>query len=125
MPICKALLKHGYSNFSLEILEYCDSFKNIEREQYYIEKLKPEYNIQLFPSTPRLGLKHSKEAIAKLRESLKGLPKTDQHKLNLSLADPSSTPIVVTDLLDNKAVVYPSMRAAAKELEISPSSISN
>ena len=33
MTICKALLKYGYSNFSLEILEYCDRDKVINREQ--------------------------------------------------------------------------------------------
>jgi len=43
--IYKALLKNGYSNFTLEILEYCDSEDLIKREQYYLELLKPEYNI--------------------------------------------------------------------------------
>jgi hypothetical protein len=28
-----------------EILEYCDSSNVIEREQYYIDLLNPEYNI--------------------------------------------------------------------------------
>lgn len=40
-----ALLKYGYSNFSLDILEYCEVDILIEREQYYINLLKPEYNI--------------------------------------------------------------------------------
>jgi group I intron endonuclease len=40
-------LKYGYSNFRLEILEYCDKLSAIEREQYYIDLLKPEYNICL------------------------------------------------------------------------------
>lgn len=33
--ICTSLLKYGYSNFSLDILEYCDSNILIKREQYY------------------------------------------------------------------------------------------
>src|SRR5579871_6506176 len=37
MIICKALLKYGYSNFSLSILEYCEPDKCLEREQYYID----------------------------------------------------------------------------------------
>jgi group I intron endonuclease len=45
--IYRALLKYGYSNFRLEILEYCDKLSTIEREQYYIDLLKPEYNICL------------------------------------------------------------------------------
>jgi len=36
MYICRALFKHGYSNFSLTIIEYCDKEKCIEREKYYI-----------------------------------------------------------------------------------------
>ena len=41
----RALLKYGYYNFSLDILEYCEPNVKIEREQYYIDKVKPEYNI--------------------------------------------------------------------------------
>ena len=43
LTISRALVKHGYNNFRLEILEYCDSSKSIllEREQYYIDQLNP------------------------------------------------------------------------------------
>lgn len=44
--IYKALLLCGYEAFDLDILEYCDKQCIIEREQYYIDLLKPEYNIQ-------------------------------------------------------------------------------
>lgn len=37
--------KHGYSNFSLEILEYCNPSECIKKEQYYIDLLSPEYNL--------------------------------------------------------------------------------
>lgn len=33
--ISRALIKCGYSNFSVTILEYCDKFDLIIREQYY------------------------------------------------------------------------------------------
>ncbi len=39
--ICRALIKFGYSNFSLEILEYCEKSVLLEREQYYLDKLNP------------------------------------------------------------------------------------
>lgn len=45
MNICKAILKYGYSNFSISILEYYDSNNRLVREQYYIDLLQPEYNI--------------------------------------------------------------------------------
>lgn len=35
MPICIALLKHGYLNFSLTILEICDVDKLMSREKYF------------------------------------------------------------------------------------------
>lgn len=37
MLIHKALLKHGYSNFSLEIFKYCKPQATIFREQYYMD----------------------------------------------------------------------------------------
>jgi len=39
------LLKYGYSNFTLEILEYCEPENALAREQHYLDHLKPEYNI--------------------------------------------------------------------------------
>jgi group I intron endonuclease len=58
--IYSALLKYGYSNFKLDILEYCDKKYIINREQYFIDILKPEYNILKIASS-RFGLKLSKE----------------------------------------------------------------
>lgn len=43
--IYRALLKYGYSNFNLDILEYCEPNELISRKQYYIDLIKPEYNI--------------------------------------------------------------------------------
>jgi excinuclease UvrABC nuclease subunit len=43
--IRRALLKYGHANFSLDILEYCESNMVRKREEYYINILKPEYNI--------------------------------------------------------------------------------
>jgi group I intron endonuclease len=49
----------------LEILEYCDRDKCIEREQYYIDLLRPEYNI-LQTAGSRLGSQQSEETKAKI-----------------------------------------------------------
>jgi hypothetical protein len=40
-----------------EILEYCDIKDLLERERYYLELLKPEYNILLDPASSKLGFK--------------------------------------------------------------------
>ena len=61
MLINKALIKYGYSNFSIEILEYCEPSLVISREQYYIDLLKPEYNL-LKVAGSRLGYKHTEES---------------------------------------------------------------
>ena len=65
MPIYNALLKYGYSRFNLEILEYCEPSEAVLREQYYLDLLKPEYNI-LKKAGSLLGFKHSPETIAKI-----------------------------------------------------------
>lgn len=48
MLINKALLKYGYDNFSLEILEYCEKSVLLEREQYFLDKLQPKFSLAKF-----------------------------------------------------------------------------
>lgn len=69
--VYSAILKHDYYNFSLEILEYCDLDVLIKREQYYIDLLKPEYNI-INIANSRLGSKQSEETKTKISISNKG-----------------------------------------------------
>ncbi|KAI1982610.1 hypothetical protein LOZ53_000003 (mitochondrion) [Ophidiomyces ophidiicola] len=57
---------YGHDKFNLEILEYCEKEDLIEREQYYLDKLTPEYNV-LKQAYSLLGFKHSDETIEKLR----------------------------------------------------------
>ena len=63
--ICFALVKYGYSNFSLSILEYCDRTEVISREQYYLDLLNPPYNILKYAYSSE-GYKHTLEAIHKM-----------------------------------------------------------
>ena len=70
--IYSALLKHDYVNFSLDILEYCEIDVLIEREQYYLDILKPEYNI-LKVANSRLGSKQSEATKIKIGISQKGV----------------------------------------------------
>jgi len=66
MAIYKAILKYGYFAFNLEILEYCDPDKVVAREQYYIDLLKPEYNL-LKVAGSSLGFKHTEETLKKFK----------------------------------------------------------
>jgi len=74
--ICNALICHTHSTFSLSIIEYIDisnlDFENIReliisREQYHIDTLIPEYNIQKIAGSS-LGVFHTADTKAKLRE---------------------------------------------------------
>ena len=91
--IYSAILKYGYINFSLDILEYCKIDLLIKIEQYYFDLLKPEYNI-LKVANSRLGSKQSEATKIKISNSNKGkhqhfFGKTHTHetrqKIGLSL----------------------------------------
>ena len=141
MLIYKALLAHGLDNFKLEILEYCDCSQLIEREQYYIDLLNPEYNVLKVAGSP-LGVKRSIETIAKIRagalnRSVEALAKNKEHlkilnasqkhkdplvKLNTSLEHISLTakPVLVINKDNGESVEYRSMTQAAKFFNIHP-----
>nr|AMX22307.1 GIY-YIG endonuclease [Cryphonectria parasitica] len=80
-----AILKYGHSNFQLEILEYCTKEEVIEREQYFIDLLKPEYNINPIADS-WFGNTHSEESRIKMSNSAKGRKLTEETKKLLSLA---------------------------------------
>lgn len=67
-----AILKYGYSNFSLDIFEYCEPSLLISKEQYYIDLLKPQYNILKIAGN-RLDSKHTEETKNKISISNKGI----------------------------------------------------
>jgi acetoacetate decarboxylase len=53
-------------------LEYCDLENLINREQYYLDLLQPEYNV-LKVAGSSLGFKHREESLAKVRLQLSKL----------------------------------------------------
>jgi GIY-YIG catalytic domain/NUMOD1 domain len=100
--IYRALLKHGYSNFNLEILEYCNKESLINREQYYIDTLKPEYNICKIAGS-MLGFKHSEKTLLKFKNR-----------------DTGTGHVTIVINMDNKQKkAYNSLRAAARSLGVS------
>jgi group I intron endonuclease len=82
--IYSAILKYGYSNFQLEILEFCSIENAISKEQYYIDLFKPEYNI-LTTAGSRLGRLHSKESKLKMSKSAQGRKLSEETKILMSL----------------------------------------
>lgn len=72
LVISRTLIKYGYANFSISILEYCDRANINEREQYYMDTLSPVYNTLKIAGSSR-GYKHTQESKDKTSKSLKGV----------------------------------------------------
>ena len=81
-PIHNALLKYGYSNFNLEILEYCEKKDSLLREQFYFDLLKPDYNILKIAGSS-IGFKHSEKTLDMFRNKGKA---SEETRKNLSLS---------------------------------------
>ena len=114
----------GLSKFTLEILEYCDSKDLICREQYYIDLLKPEYNILKWAHSS-LGFKHSEESRAKMSSSRAGENNPMFGKPRPEGSGSPSQKIEVVDIKNNIKTRYESMSAAALALSIRTSTIAN
>jgi hypothetical protein len=134
--INNSLLKYGYNNFSLDIIEYCEPSVLIKREQYYLDTLKPKYNI-LKKAGSSLGFKHSLETLLKFKER----KLSPEALINLKLAKkgivPSSPLRLINHLLatghittvvnrkNNSVKVYDSIRAASRDIGINHATILN
>lgn len=97
-------LQHAWNKyegqFNIEILELVQDKNNlIEREQFYIDMLKPKYNINPTAGS-RLGAKVSKESKDRMRQAKlinptkhwKGKQLSEEHRLNLSISHKGKKP---------------------------------
>ena len=71
LVISRALIKYGYANFSISILEYCDKDILNEREQYHMDIIKPVYNALKIAGSS-WGYKHTQESKDKRSLNSKG-----------------------------------------------------
>lgn len=62
LPIVRAILKYGMGNFALLILDFTDQENTLVKEQFWLDKLKPDYNI-LTRAANSSGFKHSAESL--------------------------------------------------------------
>lgn len=152
MAIYQAISKYGLENFTLEILEYCCKDATIEREQFYIDKLQPEYNL-LKKAGSIIGFKHSilsrkkmnesalgrvisEEARLNLSEALSGrklsestkekiisFKHTEQVKLRISLGNPRTRSVQITDLHTKDTTNFSTMTLAAAHLNTTTATI--
>jgi group I intron endonuclease len=138
--IYSAILKYGHSNFKLEILEYCELSDVIDREGYYFNLLKPEYNLLPIAGSS-LGYKYSEEARKKMSIAQTGKNNPmygttspmfgrtgDNHpRFGKSRPEGAGSPsqkIEVFDKDTNQSTIFDSIVAAARALNIHQATIS-
>lgn len=117
--IYNSLLKHGYFNFSLDILEYCEPSILIKREQYYIDVLKPEYNILKIAGS-LFGFKQNKDSIERTRIANIGRKHDEATKLKLS-ANSQAHPITAINNKTGEIKLFTSIRQTASFIGINHS----
>lgn len=130
--IYTAILKYDYSKFKLDILEYCDPAELLVREQYYLDLLKPEYNILKIAgsSPPRrvgtwesLGFKHSEETLLKFKlrelskEHLEFLRKSGTANL-MEYNKNKRLKVAVHDFISDSTETYASIDEASKAIKV-------
>lgn len=140
-------MKYGYYNFILEILEYCDKFdllKKIFCEQYYMNLLKPDYNV-LLTAGSNIGFKHSeatKEIYRSTRLGIKcgkSLNFSDGEKfthnfdkrrvfsqatrLKLSANNHKSISVILRDIEKGVIIRFPCKNKAAQFLGVSETTV--
>ena len=79
--------KYREENFEFNIIEFCNKEKLINREQYYIDTLKPNFNICKIAGSS-IGRKVKLETITKMKvsHSKRNCNHSDETKLKISLS---------------------------------------
>jgi group I intron endonuclease len=86
-------------HFIFVILEYCEKEKLIEREQWWIDRLQPEYNIAKVGSV--LGHKHNDITRAKMRANFNRSEKTKKRRSQSKLGK-KQTPEHIAKMIAGK-----------------------
>lgn len=124
--IYSSLLKYNYSNFSFNILKYCELNLLLIKEQYYLDLLKPKYNICKIAGS-RLNVKHSNETILKFKnrkfsnDSIFRMRSAKTRIINHLLITGHIT--IVINKKNNNIKQYFSIRSAAKDLNAAHGSL--
>ncbi len=122
--IDRALLKYGFSNFAMEILEYTYKNNVLEKEQYYMDLFKPQYNI-VETAGSTLGYKHTQESLEKMRDFILSDEVRDRKALSTENATAARRISIVVENIKTKVKQeYFSLTEAGYALGVSKSSVS-
>lgn len=131
--------KYGRECFEFEIIETVEITDNIkqdllDREQFWIDNIKPEYNILLVAGST-LGYHHTEETKRKISETTTGVKKsvehskhisegqkgktlTEEHKEKLSQAAKKRKSMSHHSIISIDGVVYNSLKEASEKTGI-------
>jgi len=120
--ICRALIKHGMQSFTLVILEISPDNLAIA-EQFWIDFIKPEYNIQLNVLVPQEHSGNLKPDRTGQNNSFYGRTHTDKNKAlfreialsRTTLPKPGHS-LTITDTVTGSVETYPSIRKGAEAM---------
>jgi 5-bromo-4-chloroindolyl phosphate hydrolysis protein len=128
IAISKAFVKYGYEHFSLIILENCEEDMLLERENFFIKALQPEYNIiKVNSSTVAREITaetSQKRSLARKNYLAKsGYKLADYCPVLADLNKARAKPIKVLNLTTNSEKIYESISQARQELKIDKQTI--
>lgn len=115
--------KYGMDSFKAEILEIMDDASDqdiLNKEEYYIQLLKPEYNVCQEPSksgSPNKNKKLSEEWKAKITEKSK-LYKHDEETLAIVTENNKLNACKIRFIKDSETLEFPSWVEAAKYFNV-------
>jgi len=129
MLINFSLLKYKRENFFLEILEYCSTKDVLNREQFYFDLLKPEYN-NLKIAGSSFGYTHTEASLLKISKRtisdatlIKMRARVQTNETKDKIRNAISIPVQITNIHTKEIVIYPSKLKAALALSVSDSTI--
>jgi group I intron endonuclease len=73
-----AINKYNLQDFIFVVFEYCEAEILVSREQFYIDILKPEFNILKIAGSS-LGYKHTEKSLAKMRKMQESIDKSGEN----------------------------------------------
>lgn len=108
----------------MEILEYCGKGEVLNREQYYLDNLKPQYNI-VETAGSTVGYIHTPESLAKMRDFVLSEEVLAKKRLSTQNAAASNRiPIIVENIKTNEKWEYISLTEVGKALGVSRAAVS-
>jgi group I intron endonuclease len=94
--------KYGINNFKFEIIAKCPKEYNLKLEQWFIDNMKPNYNLQKTAGS-NLGIKFSEEHKVKIGLKNKNKIRSKEFKNRLSIIGKQNINIEHIKILVNKA----------------------